>query len=222
MRCFLTRGGAVLVEWALLETHVRKPDGTRVGEGGTFYLLDSAGEVARAWKPTSVSVQEHLGTTAYVVEGDAFVSYYHDVAWGREDRPSLSRARELEGLRLLASDQAPPKATVQSAVNRYEAALAKAHAERDRRERERLTRFERALPDLSPDERITLVWRYAGPDVVVYRSTGAEVWREPDWPWMGRDLYRGLRRVAEQKYGTRLMAFEVDVPAAEYLRFDND
>jgi hypothetical protein len=67
-----------------------------------------------------------------------------------------------------------------------------------------------------------LRWRYDGPDIVIERSTGEEVWRETDWPRMGKTLYRRLRRVAEATYGERFHGFEVDVPAEEYLRFDND
>lgn len=57
---------------------------------------------------------------------------------------------------------------------------------------------------------------------MIARSTGEELWRDPDWPWMGKELYRRLGRVAAGKYGDRLVRFEVDVPAEEYLRFDND
>jgi hypothetical protein len=56
---------------------------------------------------------------------------------------------------------------------------------------------------------------------VISRSTGAEVWREPDWPWLGKELYRRPARVAAARYGERLERFEVDVPAEEHLRFDN-
>jgi hypothetical protein len=59
---------------------------------------DSAGEVTRTWTTAAGSVQEHLSTLAYMVEGDELVGYFHDVAWGNEDRPSLSRSVELEGL----------------------------------------------------------------------------------------------------------------------------
>jgi hypothetical protein len=222
MRCFLTPKGRVLVEWALSDTYVLKPDRTPLGQAGTFYLLDSDGEIARAWKTRSVSVQEHLGTSAYVIEGDALVDYYYDVAWGHEDEPSLQRTVELEGLRPLPPAQAPPETVVRQAIDRYEAAQPKAWAEHERVESERLARFERALPELSDDERITLVWRYAGDDIVIYRATGEEVWRETDWPWMGKGLYRRLRSVAEKKYGERLAGFGIDVPADEYLRFDND
>jgi hypothetical protein len=111
---------------------------------------------------------------------------------------------------------------VQRAIDRDEAARRAAWAEHEQTERERLTRFERSLPALRDDERITLIWRYAGPDIVISRSSGEEVWREPDWPWMGKELYRRLGRVAAAKYGDRLVGFEVGVPANEYLRFDND
>lgn len=111
---------------------------------------------------------------------------------------------------------------MREAIDRYEVARREAWAEHERVERERLARFERARPEVSRDEQIALVWRYARDDIVIYRSTGEEVWRESDWPWMGKALYRRLRNVAEKKYGARLARFEIDVPADEYLRFDND
>jgi hypothetical protein len=222
MRCFRTPDGQVLVEWVSSETHVLKPDRTPLGHGGTFHLLDSAGTIVRTWKTTSASVQEHLGTSAYVIEGDALFDYYHDVAWGHEDRPSLNRSVVLDGLRVLPPADAPSEAAVRQAIDRDEAARRAARAEHERVESDRLARFERALPAVTADERITLVWRYAGPDIVIARSTGEELWRETDWPWMGKDLYRRLRRVAEQRYGERLAGFEIDVPAEQYLRFDND
>jgi hypothetical protein len=222
MRSFLTPEGEVLVEWALSETYVLKPDRTPVGQAGTFYLLDSTGAIVRSWSIRSHAVQEHLGTSAYVIEGDALVDYYHDVAWGHEDRPSLSRSVVLEGLRLLPPARAPSEEAVREAIERDEAGRREAWAEHERVESERLARFERALPALEAGERITLVWRYAGPDIVISRSTGEEVWREPDWPWMGKGLYGRLWRIAAQTYGDRLAGFEIDVPADEYLRFDND
>jgi hypothetical protein len=222
MRSFRTPDGQVLVEWSLSETDVVKPDRTPLGQGGSFYLLDAARTVLRSWSTSSSAVQEHLSTSAYVIEDDALVRYFHDVAWGHEDRPSLSRSVELDGLRLLAPAEAPSEAAVRKAIDRDEASRRGTRAEYELRESERLAGFEQALPDLDPGEAITLVWRYAGEDIVIARSTGEELWREPDWPWMGKDLHRRLSRVAATKYGERLEAFEVDVPAEEYLRFDND
>jgi hypothetical protein len=221
MRCFHTPDGSVLVEWALSDTTVLKPNGTPLGQAGTFYLLDSAGAVMRSWTTTTSAVQETFATTAHVIEGDALVDYYHGVDWGHEDHPSLDRSVAL-GLTPLAPGDAPSETEVRRAIERDEAARSDAHAEHDRVESERLAGFERALPPLGADERITLVWRYAGDEIVIGRSTGEELWREADWPWMGKDLYRRLSRVAAQKYGERLAGFEVDVPADAYLRFDND
>lgn len=222
MRCFATGDGDVLVEWKTFETGVLEPDRAPLGRAGTFVLLDAAGELVRTWTTTSTSVQEHLSTTAYAIEGDALVGYFHDAAWLHEHEPSLSRSVELDGLRALVPAEAPPPAVVEAAIARHDAARSRARERYDRAERERLSGFERALPELAPGERIALVWRYARSDVVVARATGEEVWREPDWPWMGKDLYRRLLRVAERKYGERLDAFAVDVPPEEYLRFDND
>jgi hypothetical protein len=200
---------------------VLKPDGAPLREAGSFYLLDSTGSVARIFSTTSSAIQEHLSTTAYTIEGDALVSYFHDAAWRHEHEPTLSRSVELAGLRLLPADAAPPESDVRGAIERHEAELRAAWEEHRRAEVERLAEFERALPPLRRDETVALRWRYDGPDVVIERSTGAELWRN-DWPWMGKGLYERLRRVAAQKYGDRLTAFEVDVPADEYLRFDND
>ena len=222
MRCFRTADGHVLVEWTLAETDVLKPDRTPLGRAGIFHLLDAAGAVARSWTTSATAVQEHLSTLAYAIEGDALVCYFHDVRWLHEHEPTLSRSVELAGLRPLSPEAAPSEDDVRQAIERDEAARREARVERERVEGERLARFERALPELLPDERIRLVWRYAGPDVVIARSTGEEIWREPDWPWQGKELHRRLARVARARYGERLEAFEVDVPAEEYLRFDND
>ena len=222
MRSFVTPDGRVLVEWGLSHTDVLRPDRTPLGHAATLYLLDPAGGVVRQWSTSSTSVQEHLSTLAYVVEDDALVCYFHDVRWGHEEEPSLSRSVELEGLRALPPEEAPSEAAVREAIERHEAARRETRAEYERREAERLAGFEAALPNLDAGERIALVWRYAGDDVVISRSTGEEVWRDPDWPWMGKELYRRLAWVAREKYGDRLERFEVDVPVEEYLRFDND
>lgn len=221
MRSFVTPEGHVLVEWALSPSEVLKPDGSRLGESGTFYLLDSARTVLRSWEPMSSAVREHLSTTGFTIEGDALVSYFHDVRWLHEHEPTLSRSSELAGLRPLPADEAPSEADVRKAIERPEAARRAAWEEHRRTEADRLAEFERALPALSQDETIALRWRYDGPDVVIERATGAELWRD-DWPWMGKGLYERLLRVAARKYGDRLAGFEVDVPADEYLRFDND
>jgi hypothetical protein len=201
---------------------LRKPDGSQLGEAGTYYLLGATGAVVRSWEPNSSAVQEHLSRTAYTIEDDALVSYFHDAAWLHEHEPTLSRSVELPGLCLLPVEEAPSEADVREAIERHEAERLAAWEEHQRAEADRLARFERALPSLSQDETIALRWRYDGTDVVIERSTGEEVWREPNWPWMGKELYRRLGRVAAQKYGDRLVRFEVDVPADEYLRFDND
>jgi hypothetical protein len=192
-----------------------------VGRGRSFYLLDPTGSVTRTFSTTSAAIQEHLSTTAYTIEGDALVSYFHDAAWRREHQPTLSRSVELAGLRRLPADSAPREPDVRDAIERHEAELRAAWEEHRRAEGERLAEFERALPPLRRDETIALRWRYDGPNVVIERSTGAELWRN-DRPWMGKGLYERLRRVAARKYGDRLTAFEVDVSTDEYLRFDND
>lgn len=222
MRCFATAAGEILVEWALAPTDVLRPDRTPLGDGGTFYLLDEGGRIVRSWTTTSSAVQEHLGTTAYVIEGDALVDYYHGADWGHEEQPSLSPSPLVDGLRLLPAADAPSEEAVGDAIARYEAAREDARAAWEQAERDRLGRFERTLPEPTADEPITLVWRYDGADVVIAQGGGEELWRETDWPWMGKDFYRRLRRVAEQKYGERLAGFVVDVPPEEYLRFDND
>lgn len=220
-RAFLTPEGHVLVEWELSPTEVLKPDGTRLDDGGKYYLVDSTGAVVRTWGPTSSAVQEHLSRTAHAIEGNALVSYFHDVAWRHEDHPTLTRSVEVAGLRPLRADEAPREADVREAIERHESERWAAWEEHERAEADRLAGFESALPALAPDETITLRWRYDGADVVIERSTGAELWRT-EWPWMGKELYRRLERVAARKYGDRLTGFEVDVPADEYLRFDND
>jgi hypothetical protein len=222
MRCFLTPDGRVLVEWALADTTVLEPDRTPLGRAGTFHLLDSAGNVVRTWTTTSGAVQETFYTTAYAVEDGALVEYYHGAEWGHEDHPSLSREVVVAGLRLLPPSEAPSEAAVSESIARDEAARGDAKAAHDQGEADRLARFEQSLPELPPGERIGLVWRYDGDDVVIARAGGEELWRDPDWPWLGKTLYRRLARVAGEKYGDRLTGFEVDVPADDYGRFDND
>jgi hypothetical protein len=223
MRCFETDNGQMLAEWARSDTDVLKPDRTPLGQASTFYLLDAAGAIDRTWTTTVSSLQEHLTTLAYVVEDEALVCYLDDLAFGFSGATrTLKRSVELEGLRLLPPERAPSKELVQAAIDRYDAGRREAWAEHERHEAERLARFERALPPLAAEERITLVWRYDGPDVVIARATGEEVWCETDWPWMGKGLYRRLAHVAARRYGDQLEAFEGDVPADEYLRFDHD
>jgi hypothetical protein len=222
VRCFEVPDEGVLVEWAFGPTDVLKPDGTPLDEGGTFYLLDSAGTVVQSWSTTESAVQEHFSKLAYVVEGDALVCYLHDVRWRHEDEPTLSRSVELSGLRELEGEAAPFEAAARATIESHEAERRRAWAEHEGTERKRLASFERALPQLGANETVALRWRYDGPDVVIERSTGEELWRDKDWPWMGKTLYRRLRRIAAEKYGDRLVDFDVDVPADEYLRFDND
>lgn len=57
---------------------------------------------------------------------------------------------------------------------------------------------------------------------MIASAAGDEIWREPDWPWLGKELHRRLARVARERYGEGLVAFDVDVPPDEYMRFDND
>jgi len=226
VRWFVTPGGDSLVEWATADTSVRTPERVALGHAGTFYLL-SAGQVVNSWSTIESSFDVYSTTSVYVIQGDALVCYYEEEGFGPEEHWSCTRRIELGGLRPMLPDAIPDKARVQSEIVRYQQTRREAYAaelartQQARRERE--ASFERALPRLRARQRITLVWRYVGGDIVISRSTGEEVWRDSDWPWLGRDLYRLLRGVAESKYGIRMVDFMVDIPDYEaYMRFDPD
>lgn len=219
MRGFETQDGRRLIEWAVSPCDLASPDGAALGVAGAFYLLDGAGEVDRLWFTYQVSDEDDLWTFAYRVEGDDLVSYHQVETWGR-DEPRRGRGVALRGLRPLPDDALPPVEAVRAAIDRERQARAEEWDAVMREAQERDVRFERSLPELGDGERIGLVWRYDGGDAVVSRSTGEEVWREPDPPGQGKDTHRRFYDLAQVKYGPRLDGFEVDVSYDSWPRFD--
>ena len=216
MRCFLTGDGRILVEWA---TGFSDPgDFLPLRPTGTFYLLEATGEIAREWSTTWGSIDDTLSRSTYAVDGDTLIAYYAQRTGDYE--PTARRSVELAGLRLLAADAAPAEAAVLAVIARRHQERRSLAAEEHTRDADRLSQFEQALPVLADSERISLVWRYDGTDIVIGRSTGEELWREPGWHWHGKSLYVQLREVAERMYGARLAGFTVELAGYEYDMFD--
>ncbi len=218
MRCFLTDDDRVLVEWEVGVSDER--DFLPRRPTGTFYLLDAAGEIGQEWSTTWGSIDDTLGRSTYAVEGDELIDYYAERTGDCE--PTVRRSVTLAGLRRLPSGEAPAETGVAAAVERREEKRQRVAAEEHGRDVERLAWFERALPVLADGERIGLVWRYDGGDIVISRSAGEELWRESDWHWMGKGLYVQLREVAERMYGARLTDFAVELAGYDDDRFDNN
>jgi hypothetical protein len=216
VRCFLTSDGGVLVEWA---AGVSDPgDFLPRRPTGTFYLLDAAGEIGREWSTTWGSIDDTLGRSTYAVEDDALIDYYAQRTG--EGEPAVRRSVELAGLRPLPLDAAPAETAIAAAIERREENRSGLAAEEFTRDAERLARFERALPVLAGSERISLVWRYDGSDIVISRPAGEELWRESGWHWHGKALYVQLQEVAERLYGARLAGFAVELAGHDDDRFD--
>jgi hypothetical protein len=150
-----------LIEWAISECEIAKPDGTPLGEAGTFYLLDGSGEVGTHRRTHQASDEDDLWTFAYAIEGDELVQYDEVRTCGREE-PRLGRDVELRGLRPLSPAETPTTSAIQSAIDRDLDPRRAAWERHDRIERERLAGFELSLPELRGDERISWSGRSCG------------------------------------------------------------
>jgi hypothetical protein len=171
-------------------------------KAGSFLLFAADGRFVRPFASGDGAAQEYQYTTSYAIEGGELRSVFTSEA--DSGRRETTREIELTGLTPAGEEGAERRVReLRESQAAAGAALAKAA-------KERLASFERALPDAPGD--LDFVFAYDGRAIVVRGPGGAEIWREPDYPYRGKDLFPRLREVLRRRYGPRLRSFTTYLP----------
>lgn len=166
---------------------------------GRFLLAAPDGRIRAFYASGSGAEYESMYTTTYALEDGELRSVF--TIESDSGHKTTTREVVLRGLTPAAVEH------VEARVKAELEAQAVAAQERARAERERLEAFAARLPERGGE----FVFRYEGRTIVVSGPDGRELWREPDYPWHGKNRFAQLKSVLAKRYGRRF-TFKADLP----------